>query len=144
MRALYLVVPALAVVALGAANAVGEERQGRYTMSPVDGGFARLDTETGAMSTCARRDSKWVCEPMSDEAEDMRKEIERLRAENRRLQALAAPPKEGEADRPAERFELPSEQDVDKAFDYVERIFRKFRERLKQLEKEDEGKGTPL
>ena len=145
MRALHLIVTALALAGLGAASVSGQERQGRYTMSPIDGGFARLDTETGAMSTCMRRDAKWVCEPMGDDAEAMRSELERLRAENQRLSALAGvPPKSDEAEPPDRKLELPSEEDVDKAFDYVERIFRKFRERIERLEKEDKGKGTPL
>jgi len=145
MRALHVIVPAIALVGLGAAGVSGQERQGRYTMSPIDGGFARLDTETGAMSTCARRDGKWVCEPMGDEVEAMRRELEKLRAENQRLSALSGEPKSDEAEPPGKQLELPSEEDVDKAFDYVERMFRKFRERIERLEKEQgERKGTPL
>lgn len=146
MRAIALAVPALALAGLGAVSAAAQERSGRYTMSPIDGGFVRLDTETGAMSTCSRRDSKWICEPMGDEGQSLRAELDRLRAENRRLEALAGiPPTPGEVDPPGKRLELPSEEDVDKAFDYVERLFRKFRDRIKQFEKEDgNGKGTPL
>lgn len=149
MRPVYLVVPAmaLALAGVGAVSVSGQERQGRYTMSPVDNGFVRLDTETGAMALCGRRDSKWVCEPMDDEAQALRSELDRLRAENKRLQALAAVPPSTDgglnADRPPRELELPSEQDIDKAFDYVERMFRKFRERIKEFDK-DEPKGTPL
>ena len=147
MRALAVIVPSLVLVGIGTFGATAQERAGRYTMSPIDGGFVRLDTETGAMSTCNRRDTKWVCEPMGDEGQSMRSELDRLRAENRRLEALAGIPPQSEGlDAPTDkRLELPSEEDVDKAFDYVERLFRKFRDRIKQFEKEDgEGKGTPL
>jgi hypothetical protein len=44
---------------------------------------------------------------------------------------------------PKERFELPTEKDVDQAFDYLEGIIRKFRDRMKQLG-EPEKPGTPL
>ena len=74
MRPVHLVVPAvaLALAGIGAVSVSSQEPQGRYTMSPVDNGFVRLDTETGAMSLCGRRDAKWVCEPMDDEAQALR------------------------------------------------------------------------
>ncbi len=151
MRALYIVVPAVAMLGLGAATVSGQERQGRFTMSPVDDGFVRLDTQSGEMSMCARRDGKWACEPMTDQTAALHKEIEDLKAENERLSALAGapPPRTGEglgAIRPEKKLELPSEEDVDRAFDYVEGIFRKFRDRLKEFEKEENlgKKGTPL
>ena len=40
-------------------------RPGRYTMVPAEGGFVRLDTETGTVSHCRRGDastgSVWTC-----------------------------------------------------------------------------------
>lgn len=137
-----------AALAIGAASA--QERSGRYVMSPTENGFVRLDTETGAMSVCARGQDgqvgKWTCEPMGDEARALRDEVARLRAENERLQAQVrgAGPGTGDqrAERPDRKLELPSEQDVDKALDYVERIFKKFRDRLRQFEDSDKKGGS--
>ncbi|MCL4768284.1 MAG: hypothetical protein KJZ80_18850 [Hyphomicrobiaceae bacterium] len=150
MRALFFAIPAIAAVGLGAAVAASQERQGRYAMSPAENGFARLDTETGAMSLCSRRDGKWVCELMEDEAKTLREEVERLRAEVQRLEEQAAladrTPGEGpRAERPGTKLELPSEEDIDKALDYVERIFRKFRDRIREFDNQNqERKGTQL
>ncbi len=132
---------------------VAQERQGRYVMSPAEGGgFARLDTETGAMALCARKDGKWACDAMEDESRRMREQIDRLNAENLglkaevdRLDKLAGSDgsRSGALERHGQQLQLPTEQDVDKALDYVERIYRKFRDRLKDLDNQ-ERKGTPL
>ena len=120
---------------------------GRYSMAPAEGGgFIRLDTATGEMTLCRRRDGGWRCEPIGDAARDMQKENERLREENEDLRAedgRRGPPGERrghddllpEDGRPGgqRQFNLPSEQDVDQAFNYIERMLRKFKDRLKDL-----------
>jgi hypothetical protein len=151
MRA-HIVLPALAALCLLPGAAVGQDRPGRYAMSPVENGFVRLDTETGAVSLCSRKDGTWKCEAMEDEAMALRQQVERLTAENRSLRSeverlekpAAGQGRRGElpSERPGGRFELPSDQEVDRALDYLERMYRKFRDRLKQLE--GERKDTPL
>ena len=155
MRALFIAIPVLAAVGLGAASSVvGQERQGRFAMSPVENGFVRLDTETGVMSICTQQDGRWTCRLMEDEAKALQDEVARLREEVSRLRAQAAVPDiPSPSDRPApeRKLELPSEEEIDKALDYFENIFRKFRERLDRFEREgrerDAGKpksGTQL
>jgi hypothetical protein len=157
MRAQSMIL-ALALLSLGAASSAAQERQGRYTLSPAENGFVRLDTVTGAMSLCSRKEQAWTCEPMDDKAKALREQVEQLTAENRALRAEIdrlekAQPGDrdgsGQAfrqERPGNRsFDLPSEQDVDRALDYVERIYKKFRDRLRQLEQEEhQRKGTAL
>ena len=59
-----------------------DDKPGRYTMSPADGGgFVRLDTETGAMALCQRRDAEWSCREMAEPNRGLGDEVERLRAE---------------------------------------------------------------
>ncbi len=142
MRALVIAIPAIAAIGLGAASVSSQEQQGRYVMNPVDNGFVRLDTETGAMSVCTQRNGRWVCELMEDEAKALQEEVERLKAEVKRLkdQAALAQPGPSEAypsERPGRSFELPSEEEVDKALDYFENIFRKFRDRIEKFEREE-------
>jgi len=91
---------------------------------------------------------------MEDEAKALQDEVARLREEVSRLRAQAAVPDiPSPSDRPApeRKLELPSEEEIDKALDYFENIFRKFRERLDRFEREererDAGKpksGTQL
>jgi hypothetical protein len=136
-----------------AAEAQGD-RQGRYVLKPADGGgFVRLDTETGAMSLCARKDAEWSCQAMADAGKDVREEADRLRTENRQLKAEVRRledmliPGDGakgpRAERPGGRLQLPSEEDVDRVMTYMQRMFRKFRDKLKEFE-DEAHRGTPL
>lgn len=154
----HLLVPALlAVVATLPASAQtpapARETPGRFAMQPIDGGFMRLDTQTGAVSVCRPGTGNLVlCQPAQDEQQATAKELGRLRTENtelkaevKRLQEIAGaqpgPPVTGP---PAEKFQLPSEEDVDHALDYLERMFKKFRDRLRNLEEDGKKPGTPL
>lgn len=137
---------AVAVALPGEVHAAGTA--GRFAMSPADGGFVRLDTETGAMALCAAKDGAWSCNDIAEGANSSRKQIEALERENqalksevRRLEDAAVAPG---TDAP-KSFAMPDEKDVDKAFDYMESMIRKFRDRFKKLEEQDgEDRGTPL
>jgi hypothetical protein len=155
-----LLAPTASILLLGAAATAAfaqGDRTGRYVMKPVDGGgFVRLDTQTGAMSLCARSDTQWSCQEMADSSKGLRQDTDRLRAENKqlrdevtRLEGLV-PPGDGakgagerQAERPGGRLQLPSEEDVDRAMSYLQRMFRKFRDKLKELEDETQ-RGTQL
>ncbi len=141
-----------AATVAAASIAVGQERSGRFVMNPVDGGFARLDTETGAMSICKPQSKdptasgQWSCQPMGDVVADSRKleaENKELRAEIRRMEDLLGlngdKPKDGDKQaerRPGGGFNLPSEQEVDRALSYMERMVKKFHDTMKRLESE--------
>lgn len=126
----------------------GDEKSGRYTMQAVDGGFVRLDTATGDVSLCAKTGGAFECKPVKDDR-DLQREIARLVDENKGLKAEVKRLDEmlglnGGPAKPSPKLELPSEEDVDKALSYVERMFKKFRDKLKELDSGGSGKGTPL
>ncbi|MDO9381646.1 MAG: hypothetical protein Q7T86_02165 [Hyphomicrobiaceae bacterium] len=147
------VLPALLLASVAMA-AAPEGGGGRYTMSPTEGGFVRLDTVTGTMALCTRKDSDWACADMPESADASRTRIEKLEGENKELKNEikrleetfgqgngAAPGGPGDTPKP---FAMPDEKDVDKAFDYMESMIKKFRERMKKLEEKEGGEGTPL
>ncbi len=127
---------------------------GRYTMHQADGGYLRLDTQSGQMSMCARRDGRWQCESIGDERSALQQEVDRLARENRDLKATVKNLEEmigvggpADGDKRAERgigpkMQLPTEEDVDKALSYAQRMLRKFRDKIKELS--EDSKGTPL
>lgn len=117
----------------------------RYTMAPTENGFVRLDTVTGAMSLCQKAPQGWSCRAMdSNGGASDRREIDRLRAENAelrsevlRLEQRLAEQKEGDSSdfssQHVPQLELPKEEDVDEAIDYLEGMIRKFRERFENF-----------
>lgn len=76
---------------LGAARAQSapDSENGRFTLSPVPEGFLRLDTRTGAMSTCSNRGG-WACRLVPDERAALDAEIGRLQADNKKLKEQLA------------------------------------------------------
>lgn len=155
---------AFAIVSLAAAaclaavpalpTAATEGQQDRYTMTPAGGGFVRLDKLTGAMSFCSGKEGDWSCKPMPDAERRLQGRISELENENQALKeagkqadAAGEPPSSGDRLPPSPPGELPmpTERDVDKLFDYVEGMVRKFKERIQRLEKEAQRKEeTPL
>lgn len=151
MRRLIVFTAPLVLGLAGATLAAGpasEEKPGRFTMQPADGGFIRLDTATGDIAMCAKAGPGFECKPVKDDR-DLQREIARLSDENKALKAEIKRLEElhgtgGEAGRPPQKFELPSEEDVDKALGYLERMFKKFRDKMKELDSTEPKKGQPL
>jgi hypothetical protein len=156
---------AAAVVALTTVAAQAES-SGRFTMSPVDDGFVRLDKETGSMALCTKRGSGWSCLPMDDRQKALRDELDRLKAENtelkdevRRLEETFVTGKPGDSGPGGgpqvggppgglppgglPELKLPDEEDVDLAVDYLERMIRKFRERFEDFGDKTDPNRTP-
>lgn len=140
---------------LAAGPTLAAADDGRYTVNPTDGGFVRLDRQTGAMSFCTKAAADWSCTPMADAADHLESEVERLESENKALKTdkknleemlgMAEPgqPTPGTPSEksvplpgPSGSIPVPSEKDVDKVFDYFEGMVKKLRERIKRLEKE--------
>ena len=129
---------------------------GRYTMTPADGGALKLDTVTGATSFCTRVGTELECKLTKDGEQLLRKQIDGLTSDIAVLKeqltkmeevaGISDPNKSPngiDGPRPQSRMDLPSEKDVDQAFDYFERMMKKLRERMNKLE-EATKPNTPL
>jgi hypothetical protein len=76
---------------VAAEEAAPDSDKGRYTMSTTPDGVIRLDTRTGAISTCSNATaSGWSCYAVPDERAAMDAEIGRLQAENELLKTQLA------------------------------------------------------
>lgn len=138
-NALALFVALAAQALAGALPARAEEpaiiaREGeRFSLTPAEGGFLRLDKETGAVSYCSVKDGVSVCRLGADERAAMAAEIEKLRAENARLKAQADLG-------PGRPSTVPSEQEFDRALSFTERFLR----RIMRIFREEAPNGGAL
>ena len=84
MRSLFA---ALATLAFIGAALAQEARpgSGRYAIEPSIDGFIRLDTTSGAVSHCSRREGVWHCDVIVDDTTGLSAQIEKLTAEVARL-----------------------------------------------------------
>ena len=151
------------------AQSMPDSEKGRYTMSPVTDGVIRLDTRTGAVSTCNNGDAGWACRVVPDERAAYDQEIGRLQAENEKSKAeieslkteLAsrapvaenkfeealpksdplkkAEPKVAEGPRKIE-IPLPSDRDMDRVMSFLEQAWRRLVEMAIRMQKDVSGK----
>ncbi len=139
----------IVVIAFANANAAGEGGA-RYSLSPAEGGgFIRLDGETGRMALCQRHGEDWGCREIvepdrvpSAEVEGLREENRRLKGEIRQMEDILLSQRRGGQEAKSPEFKLPTEEDLDTALSYAQRMLRKFREKMKEFEADT--KGTPL
>lgn len=111
---------ALSLGAAAAQDTVTSTENGRYTMTPADGGFLRLDTRTGQVSHCSASREGAQCRSAPDERNALEQEIARLAKENAELKSKLAG---GPAARPS--IPLPNKDDMDRALTFAEEFMRR-------------------
>jgi hypothetical protein len=151
------------------AGAAPDTENGRYALSPTGDGVLRLDTRTGAISTCNNSGAGWACYAVPDERAAMDTEIGRLQADIVRLQAenerfkaqLAereptvpgkieeplpksdslkkSEPKVTEGERKIE-IPLPSDRDMDRMMSFLEQAWRRLIEMANRVQRDVNGK----
>lgn len=109
----------------------------RFSISPAEGGFVRLNKETGALSYCSVKDGVSICRLGAEERSALETEIDRLRKENAALKARAEAAPAPPAARPGG---VPSEEEFERALSFTERFLR----RIMRLFREDAPNGGSL
>jgi hypothetical protein len=155
---------------IAAAQAMPDaENDGRYVLSPVTDGVIRLDTRTGAVSTCTNTGTGWACYAVPDERAALDAEIGRLQADNEKFKTeleklkaeLAArePTVTGKIDEPLPKTDslkkpepkvaegerkieipLPSDRDMDRVMSFLEQAWRRLVEMANRMQKDVTGK----
>jgi hypothetical protein len=157
----------LLAVGLGSGGAVAGQampatENGRYALSTTPDGVLRLDTRTGAVSTCSNNGAGWACYAVPDERAALDAEIGRLQADNEKLKTDLASrepvvtgkiedtlpksdslkksgPKVVEGERKIE-IPLPSDRDMDRMMSFLERAWRRLIEMANRVQKDVNGK----
>lgn len=96
-------------------------------MTPAQGGFLRLDKQTGAVSFCTVEAGQSICRAGADERAALEKEIAELRRQNIELQASR-----GGAHNQTGASPLPREEELERTLNFVERFFRRMVRILKE------------
>jgi hypothetical protein len=150
------------VVGAVAAQPMPDAENGRYVLSPVADGVVRLDTRTGAVSTCTNSGTGWACYAVPDERAALDAEIGRLQADNEKLKAqLAArePGVAGKIDEPLPKSDslkqpepktadgerkieipLPSDRDMDRMMSFLEQAWRRLVDMANRMQKDVNGR----
>jgi len=151
------------------AQSMPDTENGRYALSPVTDGVLRLDTRTGAVSTCGNSGMGWACYAVPDERTALDAEIGRLQADNEKFKTeleklkaeLAArePTVTGKIDEPLPKTDslkkpepkvaegerkieipLPSDRDMDRVMSFLEQAWRRLVEMANRMQKDVTGK----
>ena len=148
------------------AGPMPETENGRYALSPTADGVLRLDTRTGAISTCNNSGAGWACYAVPDERAAMDNEIGRLQgdivrlqADNERLKAdlasreptvpgkIEEPLPKSDSLKPAEpkvaerklEIPLPSDRDMDRMMSFLESAWRRLIEMANRVQRDVNG-----
>jgi len=164
LSTLAAVVFALALPGAGAAAgpAMPDTENGRYALSTTPDGVLRLDTRTGAVSTCSNSGTGWACYAVPDERAALDSEIGRLQADNEKLKkelASRAPVVTGKIEEPLPKSDslkksepkvaegerrieipLPSDRDMDRMMSFLERAWRRLIEMANRVQKDVNGR----
>ena len=144
------------------AQSMPDAENGRYALSPVTDGVLRLDTRSGAVSTCTNTGAGWACYAVPDERVALDAEIGRLQADNEKLKAelaARAPTVTGKIDEPLPKTDslkkpepkvadgerkieipLPSDRDMDRMMSFLERAWRRLIEMANRVQKDVNGR----
>lgn len=113
----------------------------RYTFNHVDGGYLRLDSQTGQVSLCSQRQVGWACQLAPDDRLVLDSEIARLQGENGRLKkellsrgialpkGVSAPPAQADSADEGQR----AKQDLDRTLKTLTTAWTRFVEMIAVL-----------
>jgi hypothetical protein len=111
---------------------------GRYEMQPIEGGVARLDTQTGEVSLCHVEGATMRCQPSEEDRARLEERIRELsagRPDPGRLDPVRPDPDRQAAPVPpppaADEGEDP---EVDKAIERMKKVLRAFRDITREFD----------
>jgi hypothetical protein len=132
MRRLAIVMSGIVPAVLLAGGAA--EAQQRFEMQRTDHGIVRLDTETGAITTCREDNGELTCRMAPDERAAYEKELDLLEKRVTMLEERLSQTPPGQ---------LPSDAEVDRSLSIMERFMRSFMGIVRDFTGEPDRKPYP-
>ncbi len=136
MKYLALALAAALLAAPVAAQTV--KRDGRHVLIVVDDGYIRLDTASGEIARCTGEPDKLTCRLAADERRAYLNEIERLESRIDHLEGRIAQLEIRSETRPDSTSRFPSDDELDRALDTTDEIFRRFFGLVRELKRDFE------
>jgi hypothetical protein len=146
IRSAALVIAGILLAGQTASAQGADSEDSRYTFNRAGDGYLRLDGRTGQVSICSRRSVGWACQLVPDERAALEAEIARLQGESAALKKeliahnLPLPgtvKPEVAAPKPDEpRVQMPSDADLNKMMNMMEKVWRRLVEMIVSLQKE--------
>ena len=138
-RFIIVLVAACAAFALPAhAQTTPDSENGRFTFSQTPEGALRLDTRSGQVSLCSKKDAGWTCAAVPDERSALENEIARLQRENGVLKqemvsrgvplpntVTGLPPAATDKRELQLNVPLPSDAEIDRVMTIFEKMWRR-------------------
>ena len=144
MRYLMALIIPLVLLAVYNAQADSQETDagepGRYMMEQTQDGYIRLDTQTGVMSLCQRKNAGWTCEVIPDDRVALEEELHRLDDELKSLREQAARMSDRGEGENRVVIELPSKKDilngVERAGEFMDDVMDRFQAMMRAMKEE--------
>jgi flagellar motility protein MotE (MotC chaperone) len=132
MRFSAIIAPAF-LLTMAASMAQAQDAE-RYTLEKSGQGFVRMDRTTGEMSICEERSGQLVCKLAADERSAFQDEIDRLEGSVKALDERVAKLESGLSAKLDQA--LPTDEQIDRTVDTMQRFLRGFMGIVKELENE--------
>ena len=126
------------LLSAGSAPAIAQAQdsgQNRFSLEKTDGGFVRLDSQTGAMTLCRDEGGQLTCRMAADERAAYEKELDLL---EKRVTAL-----EKQGATPNARTPLPSDAEIETSLSIMERFMRRFMGLLEEFKDDERPPAGP-
>ena len=120
-----------------AQTAAPDSENGRYSFNQVADGTLRLDTRTGQVSLCAKKEAGFACNTVPDERTALENEIARLQRENGALKkdmlarnlplpnGVTGSPQTAQQRELQLKVPLPSDAEIDRVMSAFEKMWRR-------------------
>lgn len=129
------------LLAASAAAAPPPSEGGRFQIAPADGGFLRLDRETGATAFCKPSGDGYACRPTVEEGRpspevttEIEKRVAAIERQLKETQGLPPVPPLPKTDGPS--AELPSDDQMDRVASFIERAMKRLKELAQEMQKD--------
>jgi hypothetical protein len=117
------VLACLIIATLACTSALAQSPDPRRRIYPTQDGFLEVDPRTGAITECKRTPEGYRCERVGESDALLKEEP------GPQVQAPAVPPRTPDG---TPRLGAPTDQEVDRALDVMERLLRRFRDILRE------------